>query len=51
MSLTWPIPCKLTVCIALQLDSHNVMPLLRLSNYYEVSPHLHCYASLFAGSI
>ena len=51
MSPTWPIACTLTVCIALQLDSHNVLPLLRLSNYYEVSLHLHRYALQFAGSI
>ena len=46
VSPTRPMPCKLTVRFALQLDSHNVLPLLRLSNYYEVSPHLHRYAPL-----
>ena len=41
----------LTVFIALQLDTHNLMPLLRLSNYYEVSLHLHRCAFLFAGRV
>ena len=50
-SPTWPIVCTLTVCVALQLDSHNVMPLLRLSNYYEVSQRLHRYARRFAGRV
>ncbi len=55
LSSSWPyiaywadLICKVTACVALQLDSHNVMPLLRLSNYYEVSLHRHYHGNLFA---
>ena len=33
ITLKRPMSYSLTFCIALQLDSHNVTPLLRLSNY------------------